>query len=277
MNKYVFILCTCLVFGGCKSKKTMSNGNSTSQGSAHGGTEGSTQGNIDSMSQVNKNSNVTASEQSRFLSNADTANLHFNTFNAKGKAEIELNGSRHSVTVNLRIKKDQIIWAYFNLGFIPLAQAYITPDSIKVINLIQGGYIHKDFAFLRQYSSQAVDFKTLQALLTGNKPDSFITAGSVFSVINEAYRLKGKDETLDFTLEFDKRFKPAEIFLQNVPKKQELRVRYQNQQDLGGKLAPATIFMSSHVEGKTFTLNLTYKKITLDEELDFPFNAPSGN
>ena len=217
-------------------------------------------------------------EKRNFLLKADSSDISFQTFEAQGKADISINGNRHSAGIDLRIKKDQIIWAYINVSILPVAQAYITPDSIKIINILQGKYIHKSFDFIRQYSSSAVDFKTLQAILTGNKPNNFIAENEVYKVLGLlGYELSGEKDSLQVKLKFNPLFKASGLELLNVSKNQNLEVNYNDFSMLGNKTMPRSIAISSKVKSNDLNLTLSYRKVKLNEPLDFPFNAPAGN
>ena len=211
-----------------------------------------------------------------FFIKSDSADLEYKTFNAKGKIEIAINGSKHAATINIRIKKDQIIWAYINASFLPVAQAYITPDSIKVLNILQGIYTRKGFDFVRKYAGQRFDFKTLQAILTGNKPGSFISQEDSYKVLEAmGYQLSGQKDSIAVQLNFNQVYKPIDVDLSNVSQNQHLHVNYSNFFVVGNKTIPQSIAISSKVKTNDMNLSLSYKKVELNENLEFPFNPPT--
>ena len=64
--------------------------------------------------------------------------LPFNTFSLKGHVNLELDGKENGVNVNIRVKKDQMIWVSLTaFAGIEVARALITPDSLIVRNNIQ--------------------------------------------------------------------------------------------------------------------------------------------
>ncbi len=215
-------------------------------------------------------------EKRNFLLKSDSADLEFSTFSAKGKIEIELNGSRHAATINIRIKKDQIIWAYINASILPVAQAYITPDSVKVLNMLQGVYVHKDFGFVRKYAGSSFDFKTLQAILTGNKAGGFISEDDTYKVMQAlGYQLTGRKDSLAVQLTFNQVYKPTGLDLSNPGQNQHLHVTYGDFQAAGSKTIPQSIAISSTVAANAVSLTLSYRKVDLNQTLDFPFNPPA--
>lgn len=215
-------------------------------------------------------------EKRNFFIKSDSANLDFNTFSAKGKIEIEVNGSKHAATVNIRIKKDQIIWAYINASFLPVAQAYITPDSIKVLNILQGIYTRKGFDFVKKYAGQHFDFKTLQAILVGNKPGSFISEEETYKILQAlGYQLSGQKDSIAVQLNFNQVYKPIDVDLSNAAQNQHLHVSYTDFLAIGNKTIPQSIAISSKVKTNNVNLSLSYKKVALNETLEFPFNPPA--
>src|SRR3954471_18519968 len=65
--------------------------------------------------------------------------LNFNTFSAKASTSLNIDGNSNDVTLNIRIQRDRKIWVSVTaiLG-IEVARALITPDSILLINKLQG-------------------------------------------------------------------------------------------------------------------------------------------
>ena len=89
--------------------------------------------------------------------------LNFNTFSAKASTSLNIDGNSNDVTLNIRINRDKKIWVSVTaiLG-IEVARALITPDSILIINKLQGVYIKKPFSFIHTYGGKQVNYKTLE-------------------------------------------------------------------------------------------------------------------
>jgi hypothetical protein len=88
--------------------------------------------------------------------------LTFNTFSGRAKAKLDFNGDGNDVTMNVRIQRDKKIWVSITaiLG-VEVARALITPDSIIVINKLQGVYTKKPFSYVWQYAGKQVNYKTI--------------------------------------------------------------------------------------------------------------------
>jgi Domain of unknown function (DUF4292) len=73
-----------------------------------------------------------------------------------------------SASMNIRFKRDSIIWINVKkLGF-NVARAKITPDSVFVVNYIQNSYVAKDLKYIETKFNIPADFKVIQNLLLGN-------------------------------------------------------------------------------------------------------------
>ena len=70
--------------------------------------------------------------------------VSFTTFSGKAKSKLSIDGNSNDVTLNIRILRGQKIWVSITaiIG-IEVARAMITPDSIIVINKLQGIYFQK--------------------------------------------------------------------------------------------------------------------------------------
>ncbi|HZX57769.1 MAG TPA: DUF4292 domain-containing protein, partial [Mucilaginibacter sp.] len=83
------------------------------------------------------------------LNNIKAAQLSFNTFSGRAKTQLTINNSSNNVTMNIRIAKGQKIWVSITaIAGIEVARALITPDSILVINKLQGLYLKKPFSYI---------------------------------------------------------------------------------------------------------------------------------
>src|SRR5205823_1288574 len=93
----------------------------------------------------------------------------FNTFSGKARTKLDINGSSNDVTLNIRIQKGQKIWVSVTaIAGIEVARTLITPDSLLVINKLQGLYLRKPFGYIYSFTSKQITYGSLEALLVGN-------------------------------------------------------------------------------------------------------------
>ena len=73
-----------------------------------------------------------------------------------------------SASMTARYRRDSLIWVNVKkLGF-NVARAKITPDSVFIVNYLQGNYIAQDLKYLERKYNLPADFNTLQNILLGN-------------------------------------------------------------------------------------------------------------
>jgi Domain of unknown function (DUF4292) len=73
-----------------------------------------------------------------------------------------------SANMNVRFRRDSVIWMNIKkLGF-NVARAKITPDSIFVINYLQSSYIAQDLKYIERKFNLPANFDVLQNLMLGN-------------------------------------------------------------------------------------------------------------
>src|SRR5215217_7826594 len=110
-----------------------------------------------------------------------TRQLNFNTFSGKASARLNVDNDDRNVSMNIRINKGKQIWVSISvtaLVTIEVARATITPDSIKIINKLQGVYTKKPFSYVHNYAGKQVNYGTVEALLTGNPITEFLSTGA---------------------------------------------------------------------------------------------------
>lgn len=205
-------------------------------------------------------------------------NINFNTLSMKGKANLRLPGNENTVTVNVRIQRDQKIWMSITalLG-IEVARAVITPDSIMVLNKLQNTYVRQPFSYIYRYTSKQVNFKMLQDVLTGNTINTlFNPAATLEQNPQGLWVLKGNEGLLGYNLNFNTLQKPGQLNLNDAKAAQALKVAYGNYQKVNEFMAPAQIAINSLSGNKRVDIDFDFSKIESNVQLDFPFRVPKG-
>jgi hypothetical protein len=203
-------------------------------------------------------------------------NINFNTLAMKGKANLVLPGNENTVTVNVRIQRDQKIWMSITalLG-IEVARAVVTPDSVMVLNKLQSTYIRKPFSYIHRYTNKQVTFKMLQDVLTGNTINTLFNEESILEQNPQGlWTLKGTEGALGFNLNFNGQLKPGLLNLNDVKAAQALKVQYGHYQKVNEFMMPAQITINSLSANKRVDIDFDFSKIESNVPLDFPFTVP---
>jgi len=199
----------------------------------------------------------------------------FNTFSGRAATKLDVNGSSNDVTMNVRIARDKRIWVSITavLG-IEVARAMITPDSIKLINKLQGVYLKKPFSYVYKYASRQVNYKTIESLLVGNAMPELLTENANIKTDMGNMALSGTLQDLVYNLTLGTNLRVTQFNLTNEAAQQALLVTNSNFIQANNKLVPSQIDILSTIQDKKIQANLHYSKVDFDLELDFPFNIP---
>lgn len=96
--------------------------------------------------------------------------IDFTTFSAKVKIDYTgTDNKNYNVNGFIRMYKDSTIWVSINaiLGFEAI-RAYITKDSVKIINKQNNVYTARSVAYLQEVTALPLDLGALQQLIIGN-------------------------------------------------------------------------------------------------------------
>jgi len=201
--------------------------------------------------------------------------ITYNTFAGRASAKLDVNGNGNDVTMNIRIARDKKIWVSITalLG-IEVARALITPDSIKIINKLQGVYLKKPFSYIYKYASRQVNYKTVESLLVGNAMPEVLTENTSIKTDMGNMALSGILQDLAYSLKLGSNLRVTQFNLSNNDQQQALLVTNSNFIQANNKLVPSQIDILSTIGDKKIQANLHYNKADFDLELDFPFNIP---
>lgn len=213
------------------------------------------------------------------------------TFSAKAAVKADVGDQATSFNINLRLKTDSIIWISISplLG-IEVARVMITRDSVKFLDRLNNKYSVSDFEFLNDLLHMSVDFDIIQGVLTGNlfsyKKNKF---NSVY--LEEKYyilstlskrKLKRSLEDMDPNkpvvqdLYVDgTTYRITHLSVEDQKVQKYLLIDYDDHRQTEGGLFPFHSNTEVKAE-KNVKIDIKYTKITLNNNLEFPFTIPSG-
>lgn len=202
--------------------------------------------------------------------------LNFSTLSGKIRIDYSEGSGTQSVGVSLRMKKDKAIWISAPLGII---KAYITPERVSFYNKLQNEYFDGDYSYFSDMLGIDIDFNKIQNLLVGqallDMRDMKFNAQSN----GEDYELtpKKNSELLKILYQIDPgNFKLTRQQLSQPEKKRLLDIHYKDYQTKGAKVIPFQVgIVAIATMDRTF-IDITYKNIEFDRELNFPYRIPKG-
>ncbi|OON66735.1 hypothetical protein B0919_21375 [Hymenobacter sp. CRA2] len=207
-------------------------------------------------------------------------NLDFTYLAAKGKAQIEANGEKYSANLNVRMRKDSVIWVSASLLGIEGIRARITPDTVQVINKLEKTYYAGGFDYLRRQFNVPITYAQLQAMLLGDylpaPQDTALTAVTEGPVQRVQYRQTGilVEQLIELS-----RARLQQLNVTDPKSQSSLKVTYNDFQPLQPGEQPFAhgILVQAQQPGRQpANVTINYRNVDLDKErLSFPFSVPA--
>ncbi|MBN8686775.1 MAG: DUF4292 domain-containing protein [Chitinophagales bacterium] len=205
--------------------------------------------------------------------------IDFTTFSGKIDVDYEETGGKKlNVNAELRMYKDSVIWIRITAIFgIEGLRAYITKDSVKIIDRQNKVYIGRSVAYLQEIAALPLDLGSLQDLLIGN-PVFLTTDFSSYSKSPGNVSLHGTTELFRLLLTLSEQEKLLSSAKLDDLDEQRNRTSYLSWTDYENKKGfpfsqKRTITVA---EKKTLEIKLNYKQYEFNETLSFPFSVPKN-
>jgi hypothetical protein len=219
----------------------------------------------------------------RFISDAYSAmrkhHIGFTTFSAKIDVDYDdEDKGKNNVNAHVRMYKDSVIWISITGIFgVEGLRAYITPDSVKVLNKRDKEYTARSVEYLQEVTALPLDLPALQDLLVGNPVflDSNIIS---YSQTDDAISLLHIGEFFKHLFTVNKADKlPISSKLDDLD---ELRnrtcyVTYSDYETRKG-FPFSTKRRITVTEKKKVDIKLDFKQYDFNETLSFPFSVPKN-
>ncbi|MFV8225301.1 DUF4292 domain-containing protein [Christiangramia aquimixticola] len=207
-----------------------------------------------------------------------TGEANFKTASGKLRAVYQNEEKTQSINLSFRLEKDKAIWMSASLLGFPIAKAYITPKSVSYYEKVSQTYFDGDFSLISDLLQTPLDFQKLQNLLIGqaiydlrSEDYNFFQSPRGFQFVHDKDAAMKKMFLLD-----PKTFKASAQQLAQEKDNRSLTITYSNYQNVDGLLFPENIKIIANEGGSSTNIELTYRSISFNEEVSFPFNIPSG-
>lgn len=246
--KFLSVILVISVFFSCRSTKSLT-------------ATGSIKENMTSKQLIRENKKQTAD---------------FKTLQAKVKIDYYDGDKSKGVSVTLRMEKDKTIWLSAPLG---AARVMITPEKVQFYNKLENEYFDGDYSLLSELLGIELDFEKVQNLLLGEplfdlKEDTYTISDNEISYVLQPKNQKPIFEI--FYLLNPGYFKLDSQQLSQSLQKRMLQVDYKRYQLVNKEIIPEVININAVEDNSEIKIDLEYKSVSLNEEVRFPFEIPSG-
>jgi len=220
--------------------------------------------------------------------------LKFDQFSAKFNVVYQVDRKKTTVSGNLRIDKDSIIWISITpaLG-IEAVRFMLTPDSIKFINRLSNTYFIRDFAYINELLNKTLDFDMAQAFLLGNDFSLYESNSFRASVENRQYKLntvnrrkirrnvRRSDDDISIPIQSiwldPVSFKVSKVLLKEAERdSRKFSANYAEYDNVKGELIPTNVEFKVETADKKIRIKIRYSKIQINQEQTYPFRIPES-
>ena len=220
--------------------------------------------------------------------------LHFSDLSAKFSAEYTVDKKKTSLSGQLRIKHDSLIWISISplLG-IEMARMELTNDSAKYINRIGSTYFLRDIGYINELLNKTLDFDMVQAFLLGNDFSFYENGKFRAGIDNNNYKLitaerhklkkymRLNEEAASIPLQHiwldPSNFKITQILVKEIENdNRKFEADYSGFQLINGQLFPTELNFDIETGSKKVNIKVKYSKIVLDQNQSFPFRIPDN-
>lgn len=205
--------------------------------------------------------------------------ISFTSFSAKIDVDYQdAEGKKYNVNAHVRMYRDSVIWLSITgpLGIEGL-RAYITGDSVKLLDKQNKIYTARSVSYLQEVTELPLDLQSLQDLLLGNPVFldtnivSYSTAGNSISLLSNGKYFKNL-----FTVDTaDKSIQRSKLDDMDEFKNRTCYLTYDDYENKKGVRFSAKRGINV-AEKKRLDIKLDFKQYDFNETLSFPFSVPKN-
>lgn len=205
--------------------------------------------------------------------------IDFKYLKAKAKVTYKTPNDGRTVTVDIRMKKDSLIWMNISQFGITGATALFNKDVVKFYNKIEGDYNEYTYVDFSEKFNFNITYDILQSLIVGNRP--FKKNKSRVVRENEYYLLKQEQDRVLIDNYIGENKKLKKLLLTQEDTNNKLTLDFDDFTMLNQYLFPnsslITVDYKSNEDQKMYqtVVNIKHTKVELlDTPLEFPFKVP---
>lgn len=205
--------------------------------------------------------------------------IDFKYLKAKAKVSVKTPDDSKSFTVDIRMKKDSVIWMNISVIGITGATALFDKNVVKLYNKIEGEYNEYTYADFSEKFKFNLSYDILQSLIVGNRP--FKKNKSRVVRENEYYLLKQEQDKVMIDNYIGENKKLKKLLLTQEDTNNKLTLDFNDFKMLNQYLFPnsslITVDYKSNEDQKMYqtVVNIKHTKVELLETpLEFPFKVP---
>ena len=204
--------------------------------------------------------------------------LNFNFLKAKSKIVWKTKQNQDTYTVDIRMKKDSLIWVNISQSGFTGATGLFSKNKVQLYQKINGEYFDLTYDSVSVMMGFKVDYSILQSLIVGNQP--YKKNNSRVIRENENIILKQQEGRINIDNMVGPNRKLKKLLVNDVPTSNKMTMDFEEFTLLNQVLFPFSSQINLDVKDKdnksvNTLITIKYSKVELfDTPLEFPFKVP---
>jgi hypothetical protein len=205
--------------------------------------------------------------------------LAFTYLKAKSRVAWKSGVSTDQYAVDIRVKKDSIIWVNISQAGLTGATGLFSQDRVQFYQKISGEYYNLSYDSLSIVMGFRIDYRMLQSLIVGNQP--FRKNNSRVIRENENIIIKQDSGRIKIDNMVGPNRKLKKLLVRDEPSSNKLTLDFEEFTNLNQVIFPFSSQITLDVKNKenkrvTTVIQIKYSKVELLESpLEFPFRLPA--
>lgn len=206
------------------------------------------------------------------------ANFDKKTLDAKLKVNFNNGKIDQSLSVNLMIEKDKVIWLK-GTKFITVFKAKITPTTVSYYSPFAKNYFEGDFSMIKQLLGVEINFEQLQNLFLGQSLLNVKEQDQELQIVNNRYILSPEKQAELFNIFFTinpSHFKLDEQTIVNADKDLRLDVKYPSYNLIENVVFPSEVNIKAKTADSFTEIDIIYKSVEFNTNLKMSYDIPNN-
>ncbi|MEN9958905.1 MAG: hypothetical protein RLZZ474_1149 [Bacteroidota bacterium] len=212
-------------------------------------------------------------------SKEEADDLVFSFLKAKSRVAWKSGNNTDNYSVDIRVKKDSIIWVNISQSGLTGATGLFSQDRVQFYQKISGEYYNLTYDSLSTMMGFRIDYRMLQSLIVGNQP--FKKNNSRVIRENENIIIKQDSGRIKIDNMVGPNRKLKKLLVRDEPSSNKLTLDFEEFTNLNQVIFPFSSQITLDVKNKedkrvTTVIQIKYSKVELLETpLEFPFRIPA--
>ncbi|MEY2895134.1 MAG: hypothetical protein RIS42_853 [Bacteroidota bacterium] len=205
--------------------------------------------------------------------------LSFSYLKAKSRVAWKSGNNTDNYAVDIRVKKDSIIWVNISQAGLTGATGLFSQDRVQFYQKISGEYYNLTYDSLSTMMGFRIDYRMIQSLIVGNQP--FKKNNSRVIRENENIIIKQDSGRIKIDNMVGPNRKLKKLLVRDEPSSNKLTLDFEEFTNLNQVIFPFSSQITLDVKNKedkrvTTVIQIKYSKVELLETpLGFPFRIPA--